>query len=211
MTTSITIAFIADRVSRFGFENKTEKELSKVIMHPTDLQCIGDSEAGARWFIKNHRGASRVKNTVFNRTDQINSPRVAELNAEIISTAKRVIDGGCSWTDAYLPHEEEAINALRSSLKKTPKGKYLSHKIETSIPMIQVLIIEYDTDNVCALIGWGIVGSTKSRVYLTRDRSAFDYFEDYFDKIVSSSLPIRPNQNASPNIGPHPLGGPAAG
>ena len=187
LTFAINIAFISDRTSRFRFENKTEKELARVISHMSDMQYLGDSETGARWFIKNYHGATRVINAVFNRSNALLQPRLSKLIPELTGTMKRAIEAQCSWTDVYLPSEEDTVLALHDSISVKHKSRHAMLRLECDIPLLQLILIEYSQDRSVTLFGWVFSGSKQSRVYKTEDPAAFNFFENYLDKLIEKS------------------------
>jgi hypothetical protein len=148
-----------------------------------DLHYIGDDANGIAWLEQNCTGVEHVYNTVFTRSQKSREYTEKEL-LRLYDVMKKLLTGDCLWSDIVLPKEKKGIAKLYRDLTAEQKRGYRAHLLETTFPLIQCLVVKYkDKSRFAVLAGWSFPGSQIARVYLSYDRDACDYFENYWHQL----------------------------
>jgi|SRR5665213_413162 len=180
LVVTTTLAVIADRLARFISENRHLKELQSFNPTKHDLRYLGDGNAGIDWFCDNFSGAYAVRNTVFRPRHSNVSFMFEELDRFYLA-AQSLIGDGCTWYDLIVLDPDGETLAFREKLTDEQKKAHHVAVLDTTIPMFQMLILEYRHDKSAVLFGWGHDPHSSSKVYLSTDSETTRFFRDYYE------------------------------
>lgn len=198
LTISLALTIFLDRLVRYSFENKTEREINRIAMKNNNLEYIGSADKGIEWFLSNMSGAIGVKNTVFTRSDEFMLSRAANDLRRFSRAAAALIHSGCSWTDLYKPSEEEVLRSFASNLKENAHQYYKNYCLPLDHVALQCILIRYRGDDRAILFGWNGSESEPFQVYLSKYKDSCEYFLEYFSCMqrvseeVNLTAPHRP-------------------
>jgi hypothetical protein len=184
---SVSTAILTDRINRHVFENATTITLEREMNSPFDLKYLGTSSSGTDWLKQNCVGPNLAYNTVFNREDD--GDLIPEQLEEYCTAIRKSLSGGCNWTDFFVAGSERIIDTFFQTLDKDQKVRYSAKRIQSSVPLLQFLIMRYADHKTCILFGWGFKGCTESAVFESEHSKTAAYFLNYARQMLEKAEP----------------------
>lgn len=192
LVASTTIYLASEKLSRFAFENEMKRKFDELRAGDRDLRFIGTGIEAIDWFYEHSNGLQSVENTVFREQYEETGFVLEKALPRFLETQRRILEEGAVWQDlaycGFADHVRELHNTLSSEAKKRHKG----WSIPVNIPLLQVLILNYQRPDrsPAILFGWNYAAGDKSAVFLSENADTVGYFRRYFSELKNAAATI---------------------
>jgi len=195
MTDKVAALFAGYGLDRDKLEtDRLFKSLPSLLLESSDIVTFSNRKDGINYIVAMLKSAVSVRNTVL-RYGKTASATSQDFEYEAMLEAKReaLLKNDCPWTEIVSIHidNDDKVMALISELKG--KTRYnVSFIDDKCIPMIQMLMIDYDDREREVIFGWEFPEAGAAPAFSTRNRQVVQYFEKYFDhcrRLASAEKP----------------------